>query len=91
MVSWDWEPTFGLNEEIQVSSINVTTRSKGLVMDQGLVFPKAKRIKETMKKIIDTTQKKHKVSPENIKETILVINKHVKTMANKLGSTKKGT
>ena len=38
MVLWDWEPTLGLNEdeptkEIQVSSVNVMTRSKGLAVD----------------------------------------------------------
>ena len=61
MVLWDWVPTLGLNEEerteeIQVSSVNVTTRSKGHVVDQSLVLPKTKKIKETSKKIISTTQ-----------------------------------
>ena len=51
MVLWDWSPTLGLKEEeqakeIQVSSVNLTTRSKGLVVDKSLVFPKAKRIEE---------------------------------------------
>ena len=96
MVLWDWEPTLGSSkeektEEMQVSSINVTTRSKGLVMDQILVLPKTKKIKETMKKIISTTQMQHKFNPENIKETNPIINKCVKTLANKKESTKKGT
>ena len=39
MVLWDWAPTLGLSEdepteEIQVSSVNVTTRSKGPVVDE---------------------------------------------------------
>ena len=93
MVLWDWAPTLGLSEEeqtneIQVSSVNVTTRSKGLVMDQSLVFPKTKKIKQTMKKIISTTQMQHKDNPKNRKESSLVINKLVKTMVNKIESTK---
>ena len=39
MVLWDWEPTLWLSEdepteEIKMSSVNVTTRSKGLVVDE---------------------------------------------------------
>ena len=38
MVLWDWAPTLELSEEeqreeIQVSSVNATTRSKGSMMD----------------------------------------------------------
>ena len=57
-------------------------------MDQSLVFPKTKKIKETMKKIISTTQTQHKVNPENLKQTSLVINKPVKTVVNKIENTK---
>ena len=61
MVLWDWAPTLGLDEdeqseEVQISLVNVTTRSKGLVGDQNLVLPKERKIKETFKKIISTTQ-----------------------------------
>ena len=61
MVLWDWAPTLGLSEdehteEIQLSSVNVTTRSKGPVGYQILVLPKERKIKETFKKIISTTQ-----------------------------------
>ena len=88
MVLWDWAPTMGLIEdeqakEIQVSSVNITTRNKGPVVDQSLVFPKIRRAKETMKKIIGTIQTQHKVNPVNIKETCPVITKHVKTVVNK--------
>ena len=60
MVLWDWEPTLGWDEdekseEVQVSPVNVTTRSNGPVVDQILVMPKARKIKETFKKIISTT------------------------------------
>ena len=72
MVLCDWAPTMGLsedeqNEEVQVSSINVTTRSKGPLAYQSLVLPKTKKIKETLKKIISTTQTQHKVNLESMK------------------------
>ena len=59
MVLWDWAPTLGLSEdeptkEIQVSSVNVTTRSKGSVVDESLLLPKIKNLKENAKKIIST-------------------------------------
>ena len=49
MVLWGFAPTLGLNEEepteeIQLSSVNVTTRSKGPVMDERLILPKIKKI-----------------------------------------------
>ena len=61
MVLWDWAPTLGLDEdeqseEVQISLVNVTPRSKGLVGDQNLVLPKERKIKETFKKFISTTQ-----------------------------------
>ena len=42
MVSWDWAPTLGISEdkpteEMQVSSVNVMTRSKGPVVDEKFV------------------------------------------------------
>ena len=50
MVSWDWAPTLGLSEdesteEIQVSSDNIMTRSKGPVVDESLSLPKIKKFK----------------------------------------------
>ena len=61
MVLWDWAPTLGLSEdepteEIQVLSVNVTTRSKEPVVDESLILPKIKKLKENMKKILSTTQ-----------------------------------
>ena len=61
MVLWDWVPTLGLSEdepteEIQVSSVNVMTRSKVSVVDEILVLPKIKKMKENMKKILSNTQ-----------------------------------
>ena len=95
MVLWDWAPTLGLNreeptEEIQVSSVNVTTRSKGPVVDGSLVLPKIKKMKENMKKILSTTQTTPKSNPVNIKEIKSVFNKLVNTMLNKKEGTKKG-
>ena len=65
MVLWDCVPTLELNEEepteeIQLSSVNVTTRSKGPVMDESSVLPKIKNMQENMNKIISTTQTKSK-------------------------------
>ena len=96
MVLWDQAPTLGLSEEekieeIQVSAVNVTTRSKGPVMDHGLVIPKTRKIKETMKKIISTTQTSPKSNPINIKETNPVVNKPVNTLENKTEGTKKSS
>ena len=95
MVLWDWVPTLGMNEEepnkdIQVSPVNVTTRSKGPVVDESLVLPKIQNIKENMKKILSTTQTTHKSNLVNIKETNPIVNKPVKAMVNKIEGTKKG-
>ena len=43
-----------------------------------------------MKKILSTTQTTPKTNPINIKETILVVNKPMKTMINKSKGTRKG-
>ena len=56
MVLWDCAPTLGLDEEeptedIQLSSVNVTTKRKGPVMDEILILPKIRKIQESMKKI----------------------------------------
>ena len=95
MVLWDCVPTLELNEEepteeIQLSSVKVTTRSKGPVMDESSVLPKIKKMQENMKKIISTTQTTSKYNPVNIKETTPVVSKLVKTMVNKIEGTKKG-
>ena len=60
MVLWDWAPTLGLNEEesaeeIQISSVNITTRRKGPIVDQSFVFSKVKIEKGTVKRNIGTT------------------------------------
>ena len=50
MVLWDYAPTLGLDEEepieeIQLSVVNVTTRSKGPIMDEILLLPKIRKMK----------------------------------------------
>ena len=72
MVLLDFVPALGLNEEelteqIQLSSVNVTTKSKGTVMDERSVLPKINNMQENMKKIISTTQKTSKSDLVNIK------------------------
>ena len=49
MVLWDCAPMLGLeekytNEEIKLSEINVTTRSKGPIVNENLLFPKIRKI-----------------------------------------------
>ena len=49
MVLWDYAPMLGLEEEepteeIQLSTVNVTIRSKGPIMDEILLLPKIRKI-----------------------------------------------
>ena len=49
MVLWDFAPMLGLEEEepteeIQLSAVNVTTRSKGRIMDESLLLPNIRKI-----------------------------------------------
>ena len=88
MVLWDLAPTLGLsedepNEEIQVSSVNVTTRSKGSIVDESLTLPKINKFKENMNKILTTTEKMPEPNPVNKNEAIQVVNKPMKTVINK--------
>ena len=88
MVLWNWTPTLGLSEdepieEVQVSSVNVTTRSKGSVVDESLTLPKINKFKENMNKILTTTQKMPESNPVNKNEAIQVVNKPMKTVINK--------
>ena len=54
-------------KEIQMSSINVTMRSKGLVVDESLLRPKIKKFRENIKKILTATLTTPKHNPTNIK------------------------
>ena len=72
------------------------TRSKGPVVGESLALPKIKKFKENMKKLLSNTQTTPKPNPVNMKETIPVveksmkttINKPVETLANKTETTK---
>ena len=70
-------------EEIQVSSVNVMTRSKGPVVARSLSLPKLENFKENMKKILSLAQTAPKPNLENIKEEIPVVDKPMKTTINK--------
>ena len=88
MVLWDWAPTLGLSEdepteEIQVSSVNVMTRSKGPVVDESFSLPKIKKFKENMKKVLSNTQTTPKPNLVNMKETIPIVENSMKTVINK--------
>ena len=61
MVLLDCAPMLRLEEEdptkeIQLSAINVTTRSKGPIIDEKLLLPKIRKIQESMNKISSNTQ-----------------------------------
>ena len=95
MVSWDCAPTLGLDEEdsdeeIQLSSVNVSTRIKGPVMDDRLILPKIRRIHESMKRISSNTQKTSKFDLVNKKYKVLVVNTRVNIVENKTENSKKG-
>ena len=88
MVLWDWVPTLGADEEesteeVQISSINVTTRSKGPIVDRSIVLPKIHKVKESLKKILSTTQTPPKFNLENTKDTDPVVNQLAKVGMNK--------
>ena len=80
MVLWDCALALGINEEdptkeIQISSVHVTTRSKGLVMDEILILPKIKKMQENMKNISNTTQTTYKSDMVNIKDKVPIVSK----------------
>ena len=61
MVLWGFAPMLGLEneeytEEIQLSVVNVATRSKGSLYEDNTLLPKIKKIQENMKKIRNNTQ-----------------------------------
>ena len=61
MVLWDSAPMLGLeeeepNEEIQLSDVNVTTRSKGPIIEDNTLLPKIKRIQENLNKFRSNTR-----------------------------------
>ena len=60
MVLWDCAPMLGLEneeptKEIQLSAVNVTTRSKSPLIEDNTLLPKIKN-QENMKKIRNNTQ-----------------------------------
>ena len=60
MVLWDCMTMLGLEEEeptkeIQLSVVNITTRSQGLITNVNLL-PKIKKFQESMKKLTNKTQ-----------------------------------
>ena len=88
MVLWDCAPTPGLdeedpNEEIQLSSVNVSTRSKGPVMDNRSILPKIRKIQENMKNISSDTQKTSKPDLINQKYKVPAVSTPEKIVENK--------
>ena len=61
MVLWYCAPMLGLeeeelNEEVHLSYVNVTTRSKGPIIEDNTLLPKIKRIQENLKKVKNNNQ-----------------------------------
>ena len=80
MVLWDCAPTLGLdeedpNEEIKLSLVNVSTRSKWLVMDDRLILPKIRKIQESMKNISSNTQTPPKSDLVITKDKVTAVSK----------------
>ena len=95
MVIWDCAVTLGLSEEesieeIQLSSVNITTISKGPVIDDRSILPKIKKIQESIKKINTNTQTTPKFDLINKNDEVSPVSEHVKIVENKTESSKNG-
>ena len=95
MVLWDCTPTLGLDEEesteeIHLSTVNVTTRSKGPMMDESLLLPKIKKIQESMRKNRSNTQTPPKSDLVITKYKVTIVSKPVKVLESKTKTNKKG-
>ena len=93
MVLWDCMTTLGLEEEepteeIQLSAVNITTRSQGPITDHNL-FPKIKKFQESMKNIANKTQSPP--IPEKViaKQKSPTVSKPAKVVENKIDNNKK--
>ena len=94
MVLWDCAPTLGLDEEdpteeIQLSSVNVTTRRKGPVMDEILILPKISKIQESVRKHNSNTRTPPKSVLVIRKYNFTTISKPVKVLESKAENNKK--
>ena len=95
MVLWDCAPTLGLDEEesteeIQLSAVNVKTKSKGPIMDESLLLPNIMKIQENMKMISSNTQTPPKYDLVTTKDKVTTVSKHVKVVESKTKRNKKG-
>ena len=68
--------------------MNVTTRSKGPVIEDNTLLPKIKKIQENMKKIRNNTQTLPVPDLVTIRKNAPIINKPMKATENKKRSTK---
>ena len=96
MVLWDCAPMLGLEneepiEEIQLLAVNVTTRSKGPLIEDNTLFPKIKKIQENMKKIRNNTQTQPVPNLVITRKNAPTIRKPVKATENKVESIKKSS
>ena len=95
MVLWDCVPSLGLskeepNEKTHLSSVNVSTRSKGPVIDDRLIFPKIRNIQESMKKISSNTQTPAESYLVITKDKVTAASNPMNVAENKIKKNKKG-
>ena len=96
MVLWDCVPMLGLEneeptEKIQIPAINVTTRSKGPLIEDNTLLPKIKKIQENMKKIRNNTQNPPIPDLVVTRQNSPSVSKPVKAAENKVESAKKSS
>ena len=95
MVLWDCITTLGLEEEepteeIQLSAVNITTRSQGPITNESLL-PKIKKFQESMKRLANKTQ--NPLIPEKVlaKKKAPTVSKSIKVVENKSDNNKKNS
>ena len=76
-------------EEIQRSTFNVTTRSKGPIMDESLLLPNIGKIQESMTKINSNTQTPPKSNLDIEKDKVTKVSNPMKVVESKKKVTRK--
>ena len=96
MVLWDCAPMLGLeeeepNEEIQLLYVNVTTKSKGPIIEDNTLLPKIKIIQENLKKVRNNTQGQLILDLVITRQNSPAINKPIKDAERKVEGVNKNS
>ena len=81
----------GTAEEIQLSAVNVTTRSKEPLTKENLLLPKIRKIQESMKKINSNSQTPHIPDLVIRRKKSPAVSKPVKVTESKVEISKKNS